>query len=162
MGSIQNRYYRGFTSNSSKAFVLHSGKAVLCWSSLIPYQQGSLFRPFRAVHTSLLGSVLIPYFTPSSKQCFSERLRKSVQTNASYLFSGQDRLNPLSAGKSVQTVRDFHQDNLIKVLIPYQQGSLFRPNRCAHGSRSEVLIPYQQGSLFRLCVNLVILQNVRS
>ena len=43
-GSIQKRYYRGFTSNSSKAFVLHSGKAVLCCSSFIPYLQGSLFR----------------------------------------------------------------------------------------------------------------------
>ena len=36
------------------------------------------------------------------------------------------------------------------VLIPYQQGSLFRPNRKFGRNIRRVLIPYQQGSLFRL------------
>ena len=71
-GSIQNRYYRGFTSNSSKAFVLHSGKAVLCCSSFIPYQQGSLFRRIKLSHL--------------------------VKVTC---------LNPLSAGKSVQTMTTY-------------------------------------------------------
>ena len=70
-GSIQNRYYRGFTSNSSKAFVLHSGKAVLCWSSFIPYLQGSLFRR-RRYREDDSWSVLIPYLQGSiQKQILS-------------------------------------------------------------------------------------------
>ncbi len=41
----------------------------------------------------------------------------------------------------------------IRVLIPYQQGGLFR--RWADGAITDanyVLIPYQQGGLFRRCI----------
>ena len=42
------------------------------------------------------------------------------------------------------------------VLIPYQQGSLFRLQQPMMGMQPQfVLIPYQQGSLFRLISSLI-------
>ena len=75
---------------------------------------------------------------------------KSVQTKESGYSAACECLNPLSTGKSVQTVALYRLNDANTVLIPYLQGSLFRP--CAietSYSNCCVLIPYLQGSLFR-------------
>ena len=60
-------------------------------------------------------------------------------------------LNPLSAGRSFQTLTRQAEEAARQVLIPYQQGGLFRRKHFTGGVRiSKVLIPYQQGGLFRL------------
>ena len=60
------------------------------------------------------------------------------------------RLNPLSAGRSFQTPQNELQSLMGYVLIPYQQGGLFRHDTLfPKESRAPVLIPYQQGGLFR-------------
>ena len=59
-------------------------------------------------------------------------------------------LNPLSTGKSVQTVEASATVLLQMVLIPYLHGSLFRPDVVGSiFNKIFVLIPYLQGSLFR-------------
>ncbi len=82
---------------------------------LIPYLQGSLFRPV-SDGTTLFVTCLNPLSTG-----------KSVQTVAGSGWGVTDTsLNPLSTGKSVQTVRNIEGDLFTNVLIPYLQGSLFR------------------------------------
>ncbi len=81
---------------------------------LIPYQQGSLFRHKRNNHRAAIMSL-----NPLSAG-------KSFQTATARTWLRLMSLNPLSAGKSFQTT--WHTASIIDaiVLIPYQQGSLFR------------------------------------
>ena len=58
-------------------------------------------------------------------------------------------LNPLSAGRSFQTCTLINPEHSPNVLIPYQQGGLFRRTPDRNTRMSYVLIPYQQGGLFR-------------
>ncbi len=84
-------------------------------------------------------NVLIPYLQGSL-------FRRSINICGCCTRS----LNPLSTGKSVQTISFCVYGRHISVLIPYLQGSLFRL-RVVEGEvvSANILIPYLQGSLFR-------------
>ena len=75
---------------------------------------------------------------------------RSFQTKLTNVVTYLLCLNPLSAGRSFQTSTLPGNIATPTVLIPYQQGGLFR----LKPTRQEylpvlVLIPYQQGGLFR-------------
>ena len=100
---------------------IKNGLMVLSQTVLIPYQQGGLFR------------------------------RSFQRCNCS-----DNRLNPLSAGRSFQTF-DVVDTNLDSIsLNPLSAGRSFQTRRIlSNVTHASVLIPYQQGGLFRLTVSRV-------
>ena len=128
--------------DQSKAFILCSGKAYVFLILIHPLSTGKHHVNDTTLYHRLTRA-------------------KLSSCTAKTIFIVFYAVHPLPTGQSVQTQQNNSTKQKKYVLIPYQQGSLFRLNTAIPKLQQRgVLIPYQQGSLFRLMLSVLIIVSV--